>query len=172
MKQLNLNDDDIIIVSDLDEIPDRNIFKNQKINNDELLHCSQDFYYYNLNVKIYRKWIGSKLLNYYTYVKYFDRKPNHLRDNSKCTNKNFTTLYIEKGGWHFSYFGNINFIKNKLRNFAHHECQIYANDDHLKTCINNSISIFPGARDMNYLALEDNDYLPEGYEDLLNIKNF
>jgi len=25
------------------------------------------------------------------------------------------------GGWHLSYFGDINFIKNKINNFAHQE---------------------------------------------------
>ena len=69
ISQLNLNDDDIVILSDLDEIADKNTLR--KIKNDGLsapISClEQDMYYYNLTNKLNDKWCQSKVLNYKTY---------------------------------------------------------------------------------------------------------
>lgn len=42
--------------------------------------------------------------------------PPHYADNNICL--------IEHGGWHFTYLGNTDFAKNKIRNFAHAETNV------------------------------------------------
>ena len=72
VSQLNLVDNDLIILSDLDEIVDKNTINKIKTKYlSEPIYClEQDMYYYNLNNKINKKWYQSKLLNFKTYKKY------------------------------------------------------------------------------------------------------
>ena len=62
--KLNLNENDVIIVSDLDEIPDYNLLSSIKNNTfivNNIYSLEQDFYYYNLNSRMLKKWIFSKI---------------------------------------------------------------------------------------------------------------
>ena len=54
---------------------------------------------------------------------------------SKNYEKNFKV--INNGGWHFTWLGNLEFIKNKLKSFAHTELDTPSvnNDDYIKRCI-------------------------------------
>ena len=110
---LNLSDDDIIIVSDADEIPDTQTLA--EIKNDGLngIFClEQDMYYYNLTCKQRKLWYHSKIMNFKSFI-INNKDPEKIR-MSKCP-------HIQNGGWHFSFFGDINFIRNKLKNFSHQE---------------------------------------------------
>ena len=170
IKELNLNDNDIIHISDADEIPDRNVFlkfKNESYNNARFT-ILQDLYYYNLNCRFKDKWNYAKIINYYTYKNVFNRKPQDIRL------KDFNNyIPIEKGGWHFSYLGDINFIVNKLKNFAHQEFNNnnYTNPEKIETYIKNNVSIFDDLNINNnggkYISFEENDYLPENYQMLI-----
>ena len=160
IKQLNLNNDDIIIISDLDEIPDSNTINNIKNSNlNGIYKLEQDLYYYNLNCKFPYKWITSVMLNYGNYKE----TPQCYRDD-----KNY--LIIKNGGWHFSYFGNIDFIKNKIANFSHCEYNndYILNDDRIKKKIMNNEDLFERSDSINhYIDINDNKYLPNNYKDLL-----
>jgi beta-1,4-mannosyl-glycoprotein beta-1,4-N-acetylglucosaminyltransferase len=131
IQELSLEDDDIIIISDLDEIPNPNILK--RIKNNEIPitinALNMDFYYYNLNSKITdMQWNSSKILlyKYFNELKIKNFTCNMIRVNhSICLNPN--QYIIKNGGWHLSYFGDAHFIKNKLENFAHQE---YNNDEY------------------------------------------
>lgn len=169
--KLNLDDNDIICICDLDEIPDRrilNIFKNiQKIENIPYA-LEQDMYYYNLTCRARNKWYHPKLINYYTYKNIF---------NMNCENIRICQSFyiIKNGGWHFSYFGNVDFIKNKIKHFSHQEYnnEKYLNDEKILQQIKVCGDLF--FRDNNetkchffeYCSIEDNDYLPENYQELL-----
>ena len=69
IQQLKLADDDIIIISDLDEIADKNTLRRIKEDGlDAPISClKQDMYYYNLTNRLTEKWYQSKILNYLTY---------------------------------------------------------------------------------------------------------
>ena len=65
-----------------------------------------------------------------------------LRKNSpKGFSKNYERSFkiINNGGWHFTWLGDLEFIKNKLRSFAHTELNnpVIINDNYIKECINN-----------------------------------
>ena len=159
IKKLNLNNDDIIIISDLDEIPDSNTINNLKKSNfNGIYQLEQDLYYYNLNTKYKDPWISSKILNYGNY----NGSPQSYRGNNYPVIKN--------GGWHFSYFGNIKFIKNKISNFAHSEFNndTILNDERLLKQIKNNKDLYERNECIfNFIDIKDNNYLPKNYKDLL-----
>jgi beta-1,4-mannosyl-glycoprotein beta-1,4-N-acetylglucosaminyltransferase len=159
IKQLNLNSDDIIIISDLDEIPDSNIINYlKKTNFNGIYALEQDFYYYNLNTKLNNTWSASRILNYGNY----NNEPEYIR----------ATFYplIKNGGWHFSYFGDVKFIKNKISNFAHSEFNnnYILNDERLLNQIKNNKDLYERSDcKFKFIDIKDNKYLPNNYEDLL-----
>jgi len=112
--RLNLAPEDIIIVSDLDEIPGPLVL--QKIRKGEIAvdiySLEMKLYYYNLNTVSDEVWKHPKILTF--------KKFKGL--SSTCDDiRRMTCISIPNGGWHLSYFGDTLFIKNKLENFAHQE---------------------------------------------------
>ena len=179
--QISLNDDDYIIVSDVDEIPDPNTLseiKNGKINPFEIYKLKQDFYYYNLNSKQEQIWTHPYIMSYGFFNKY--KKDIEIpiekciyiengykflinRDERMFLNElrlNFTLVsYLEKGGWHLSFFGNEEFIKNKYDNFSHVEISSDSKDlKKIRELINNH----------NKTRIKDNNYLPYKFENYLS----
>jgi beta-1,4-mannosyl-glycoprotein beta-1,4-N-acetylglucosaminyltransferase len=107
LDKINFNDEDIIIISDIDEISDPNtleIIKNYNLNI-EIYSLQMDFYYYNLNSKIVNKWYHSKIISY--------KKYKELNISCQDIREYRNYIIIDNGGWHLSYFGNVEFIKNK-----------------------------------------------------------
>ena len=135
ISQLDLDDDDIVMLSDLDEIADKNTLK--KIREEGLkkpISClEQDLYYYNLNNRLVNKWYQSKVLNYLTYkthiesVEKFDTivRPEYNPDGRHIGHYPI----IKKGGWHFSFFGGVARIKNKIKQFAHAELSHFGDEE-------------------------------------------
>ncbi len=111
--QLMANDD-IVIVGDLDEIPDPVMLK--KIKPQQLpLSVSMLFHNYYMNYQYKKKerwWNGSVLC---TGSQFKENDPQIFRDNRNRYKR------IKKGGWHFSYLGGYEKIKQKLLSFAHTE---------------------------------------------------
>jgi beta-1,4-mannosyl-glycoprotein beta-1,4-N-acetylglucosaminyltransferase len=167
-----LDYNDIIIISDLDEIPDRERLKEIKYcklyDNTRYVLC-QDMYYYNINCKLNETWTHGKFVNYSTYINTFYRKPQEIRLSDSV----YKEIKVEKGGWHFSYFGNLNFIVNKIKNFAHQE---YNNNDFInlnkfRTAIDNNVSIYSNNESKGvFIDIKDNDYLPENHELLIKFQ--
>lgn len=173
IQQLSLTDDDVIIISDLDEIPDPTTLL--KIKNNEInitlnaLHM--DFYYYNLNSKKENMWNGSKILLY----KYFNELHRQnltcsdIRLKNICINQN--EYIIQNGGWHLSYFGDAHFIKNKLENFAHQEYNNneYANVEKIEKRVTMGVDLFerPYNEGIIMIPIKENPYLPPEYETYL-----
>jgi beta-1,4-mannosyl-glycoprotein beta-1,4-N-acetylglucosaminyltransferase len=163
----NLNDDDIIITSDVDEIPNPNILKNTKDNNlvfnDKTLNRLElDMYYYNLYYRIGEgnNWHGIKLMNFYTY------KNIHLsfQDMRVWEHNNYVPI-IEKGGWHLSYFGDISYIINKISSFSHQEYnnEKYTDKETLEYNIKNGINLL-NYTNLQFIPIEENNNLPYKYD--------
>ena len=165
LKQIdnNLSSDDVIIIADLDEIPDPNTLrkiKNIQINViNGISRLEQDFYYYNLNSKRNEKWYHCKIL---TLKKYKEL-------GLTCEEIRFIHCdTIVNGGWHLSYFGDTNFIKNKLENFAHQEYNSakYTDTNEIQKKINNTVDLFgrdTNINSMTFVDIYNNDYLPPLY---------
>ena len=118
---------DIIIISDIDEIPDLNKINFGKIKN-KLILFNQKMCYYKLNLcqKNY-VWVGSRACRKKHLI-----SPQWLRD-LKAKSYPFWRLdmifskikyndifFVDNGGWHFSYLNTAELIEEKLKSYAHH----------------------------------------------------
>ncbi len=123
----NLYNDDIIIISDLDEIPNLKDI-NLKLINNQIFIFNQKMFYYKLNL-FYEdfNWYGSKACKKKNFI-----SPQWLRNiKSKkypkwrldllFSKKKYTNLFhVENGGWHFTCVKTPKDLEKKLLNFAHH----------------------------------------------------
>jgi beta-1,4-mannosyl-glycoprotein beta-1,4-N-acetylglucosaminyltransferase len=156
--KLELNNQDIIIIADVDEIPNPKILEQIK-NKDIVVDINileLDFYYYNLHSKMDHLWHHSKIL---TFEKY-----NEL--NIGCDKIRFYNCPIIKNtGWHLSYFGNEKFIKNKLENFSHQEFNKveFTDEKLIEYRIKNGKDLFDRPTSIITIPIEDNDNLPPDY---------
>jgi beta-1,4-mannosyl-glycoprotein beta-1,4-N-acetylglucosaminyltransferase len=104
----------VVMISDLDEIPNRDAIPRAIRMLEQRLAVSLETrqFYYNLGQCLVEPWpatvvVKKQILNH--------ASPQQLRDT-----KNGNVL-IKKGGWHLTYFGNVDAIRNKIMNFAHQE---------------------------------------------------
>jgi beta-1,4-mannosyl-glycoprotein beta-1,4-N-acetylglucosaminyltransferase len=105
--------DDVILISDLDEIPNpEKIIKYKDFTGIKVFKQNM-FYYYlnNLSLKT-PYWTGTKMLSYQEFLKNESnsQKVRHLRGR-----------LINAGGWHFSYLGGAEKIAEKIKSFSHQE---------------------------------------------------
>jgi beta-1,4-mannosyl-glycoprotein beta-1,4-N-acetylglucosaminyltransferase len=155
---VDLKEDDLIIITDCDEIPDPitlHKIKTEEIDV-EFNSLSMDFYYYNLNAKLDSQWNNGKIISHRMYKE----------SNLSCNSIRYTNCpVIQHGGWHLSYFGDAYFIKNKLENFTHQE---YNNNYFTNiNVIENKLRTFTNLHDAKRISrtsIEDNNYLPPYYD--------
>jgi beta-1,4-mannosyl-glycoprotein beta-1,4-N-acetylglucosaminyltransferase len=57
---------------------------------------------------------------------------------------------IQNGGWHLSFFGNTDFIINKIKNFAHQEHNTEACISDIENNVNNNKCIFDKKKAKKY----------------------
>lgn len=123
---MDCNDDDLIMISDLDEIPDPSVVDNIR-ENKLYNHCvMQDCFYYNINTLAHTNWYGNYV------VKYSDTKDVSL---THLKNKRVDFVKIFKGGWHLSFMGGADRVKTKIESYAHQEY----NNNYIKDQIQNKI---------------------------------
>jgi beta-1,4-mannosyl-glycoprotein beta-1,4-N-acetylglucosaminyltransferase len=155
IQQLKLDDDDIIIIGDVDEIPDSDILSSNLLS--KPISLEMDFYYYNFDCRFKDKWYSSKVLPFGLYKK--NPTPNRIRHVSFEKQP--------KGGWHLSYFGTPEFISNKISNFSHQEYNndLYNNIEKIRNNITNKCDLFN--RGFTF-ENESSDYLPRNYKIVLD----
>ena len=162
----DISDSDVIIITDLDEIPDPNTLDKIKKGDIKITinTLTMDFYYYNLNAKYDSDWTYPKILLYEKYKEI-------IAGNRDCHNIRYDYTHLEKcpiilkGGWHLSYFGDKYFIQNKIFNFSHQELNLpeYTELSKIEERIQNSQYIF-GNNTLDKIKIEDNNYLPMFYD--------
>lgn len=112
VENFDLNDDDVIILSDLDEIPNPNVIVEYQSNNKQNI-CSLDakmFYYY-LNTRVNYDWKAIKIFR----AKDLKKDLHSLRISTEHTE------ILPNGGWHWSFVGGVELMKQKLSAFSHQE---------------------------------------------------
>ena len=116
----NASEDDIIMISDLDEIPNPEKISEFK-NNMQYAAFKQNHYYYKMNLQSIRNpnWFGSRIC-----VKKFLKSPQWLR-NLKFKKRPFWRIdklrlnnIIENGGWHFCNLKNVEELLYKYSNLC------------------------------------------------------
>lgn len=159
----NCHDDDLIILSDVDEIPDLNklnIFNKKN----KYAVFSQKMFNYKINLlnETENNWQGSKIC-----LKKNLKSPQWLR-NLKFKKYPFWRLdkprnlqIIENGGWHFAYLQSPENISKKIKSFAHGEFNKanFANQESIKEKINREKDIFD--RNINYKKVQIDNSFPK-----------
>ena len=106
--------EDVIITSDADEIINPLILQNMDWFDGYNHYVGlQRTFYYKLNVLREEDWMGSRICNWF---KLRNTSVDQLRQSHQDSYR------IEQGGWHWSYFGNVKTIEQKLKACAdsHH----------------------------------------------------
>ena len=140
------SDEDWIIISDIDELPNPNIIQNFD-KRKKYSFFEQQLFYYKFNLKCVSEppWYGSRLC-----VKKYLKSPQWLR-NIKINKKDnllkkiFNDQQILKnGGWHFSSVKKPSEIITKLKSFAHNELvkEYMLNENYIRDKIKNCEDIF------------------------------
>ena len=157
------HDNDLIILSDVDEIPDLkklNMFNKKK----KYAVFSQRMFNYKINLlnETENNWHGSKIC-----LKKNLKSPQWLR-NLKFKEYPFWRIdkpknlqIIENGGWHFAYLQKTENISKKIKSFAHGEFNKsnFSNPEAIKKKIDMGKDIFD--REISYKKVEIDSSFPK-----------
>ena len=121
------DEDDLILISDVDEIPKLSSLNLDQINN-EIILFKQDMFYYKYNLKLPNfKWTGTKAVKKRKFISpqwlrnIKDRKYPFYRLDTIFSDKKYSNIkIINDGGWHFSNIKSPEMIEHKLRSYLHH----------------------------------------------------
>lgn len=164
------DDNDIIIFSDADEIPNLTYFNEQ--HKRKLLRGSvgiflQYLYYYKLNILTSSKnhWEGSRAI-LKKYLKSFKKLRSIVLKNSFLPFWRFDKFKkifkIDQGGWHFSYLMTAEEIANKISSSPHQEFNLdkFKNIEQIKSKINNLEDLYESDKKFEKIPM-NSTYLPE-----------
>jgi len=123
----NAHDEDFILISDLDEIPN---LSNINLNNfkEKLIFFNQEMFYYKFNLKLPNyNWVGTKSCKKKNFVNaqwlrnIKDKNyPFYRLDLLFSKNKYRNIRFIQNGGWHFTNIKTSEEIRHKLSSYLHH----------------------------------------------------
>ena len=137
------SDDDIVCVSDVDEIPRSEKLAEYSVK-DGLVCLEQDLHYYSIDMRCEEKWNWFKILPY-----------SMLKNMTPCQVR-YTEApkTVKNAGWHFSFLGDIDMIIKKIESFAHHEYDNdhFKNRERIKEAIKNKVDVFE--RGMKYSSVK------------------
>ena len=123
----NVSDEDLILISDLDEIPNLENLSFENVNN-KIIIFEQKILYYKLNL-LYDKflWHGTRAIKKKNFL-----SPQWLRNikgkkypkwrlDTLFSKKKYSNVaFIKNGGWHFTCLKTPEQLEKKLLNYAHH----------------------------------------------------
>ena len=118
------DENDILILSDLDEIPNPSVFENLETLKKGNIALELDLYCYFLNGKVFNKeskknikWIGPSITQFKNFRSFHDER-SEARNLFKKDNK---FKKIQNAGWHFTYLGGLKSLSFKIKSTAHTE---------------------------------------------------
>jgi beta-1,4-mannosyl-glycoprotein beta-1,4-N-acetylglucosaminyltransferase len=159
----SIKQDDIIMMSDLDEIPDVDVLKN--INQIKLpTRLCMDLFYYNFGLKTEENWPGTTICNKSLLYRL------NLQELRLDAHNWFPT--IKNGGYHLTYFFSPYDLLYKLNTYGHSPelSKNIKNIEYVKNCLDNKVNLFTGEQ---IISLPINK-LPKNYkflEECLNLNN-
>ena len=124
---IDAKENDIVLISDVDEIPNLLDINFNKIN-EKIILFKQDMFYYKFNLYLPNLiWTGTKgcrkknLINPQWLRNIKDRKYSFYRIDTFFSNNKYRNIkYINNGGWHFTNIKTAKEIEYKLRSYLHH----------------------------------------------------
>jgi beta-1,4-mannosyl-glycoprotein beta-1,4-N-acetylglucosaminyltransferase len=136
-------DDSIVVISDVDEIPNPEAIKSF---DGDMAALEMDLFMFDFKVKSRDPWLHSKILRY-----------GKLKQIGPCQARyahEFEDIpRIKNGGQHLSYFGGIDTIVEKIHNTAHRNIDTpeFTDPEHIRNCIVKGLDLFN--RDIKYEVL-------------------
>ena len=121
------DEEDLILISDVDEIPNLSKINFENINQ-KIILFKQEMFYYKFNLKLPGiEWTGTKgckkkhLINPQWLRNIKDRRYPFYRLDVLFSEKKFINVkIINNGGWHFSNIKTAEEIEHKLKSYLHH----------------------------------------------------
>lgn len=159
--------EDLIIFSDLDEIPDPTKLKLD--GESYLIHMKNLIYFINVE-NTTDKWWGS-IVTKYKNLK--DKPLNKVRNEMKGYNiigntNDLTFSIIENGGWHLTFMGGTNRVQEKIRSYGHQEY----NHPYLLAQVDQKLKSNQDVlnRGVQIVDIDINDYYPTNMIELIKEK--
>jgi beta-1,4-mannosyl-glycoprotein beta-1,4-N-acetylglucosaminyltransferase len=155
---LDCKDNDIILLSDLDEVPNPKVLQElikNGILDDNFYHLMCPIYQYYFNVKKpehLETWYGTKICTY-KYIK--DKESNLLRIDKNAG------IHINNGGWHFSFCGGADLVKDKIQASGHMELNRPDVINNIQRNIDNNQDIYFRYGNQIYDIIKIDDTFPE-----------
>jgi hypothetical protein len=170
---VDIKEDDIIIISDIDEIIRASSLKQVR---EDTEHSLWGFRMPCFNFKFNYMWIYSQPYHIYAMAAKVSRITSEFRSlddlrvrhggvwaNRPVEYDDGADLSIQHGGWHFSSLGSTDFVKNKYRNYAHNEKQgMIEQIDVEKYIAENRTSVGP---EHVFQSVVINNYFPQAIVD-------
>lgn len=128
----NLNNDDIIMFSDADEIPNANTvsFIRDCFDPEQIYNLSQKHFWFYLNCLREDVWYGNTILSFEKFKK---ESVNNLRKWRRG-------YRVANGGWHFSFMGGSDIVKEKIQNYGEQSINTNSITDNIENFIESCIS--------------------------------
>jgi len=184
----NAKDDDLILVSDVDEIFNPQVLS--KINKRNL--CTtihQNFYNYQFNLQVFnvdgtpRLCKLPKAVTYKNLVNFFISEPETLRNVKRSPlRKNWlkwrwlklNTKILSNGGWHFSWVMTPQRIAEKMSTISHTEYDLpeFNNPEHINKVILAAEDIWGRDRKLIVQSLDENTFPPYLVENKYKLADF
>lgn len=170
---VDCKDDDVVLISDLDEIPNPESIK-KYANTRGVKVFKQQMFYYFINCRNITEpyWanISTRMLSYGDFKK---------NDSSAQQVRFLKGKMISEGGWHFSYLGGIEAIMNKIKSFSHQEYQGSFDEKVILERVENGQYLFPDSNNNRYVSFPLDHACPkyirdniEKYKHLINKVNY
>ena len=183
----NAQDNDIIIISDVDEIINsESISQFSHFHLCTILH--QNFYNYKFNIQVLnndgsaRKCKLPKMVKFKVLKKFFLSQPDLLRNVKRRGSVireswlrwnwlKYRTKTLNNGGWHFSWVMTDERISEKMSTISHteHNTPEFNNPDHIRRCVENNQDLWNRQRVMKVIPMTKEffpDYLVNKKDEL------
>ncbi|AEF53545.1 glycosyl transferase [Marinomonas posidonica] len=175
----DFDDDDIILVSDLDEIPSISTFSDSQKEKEKIkpyVYQQHEFRYF-LDYYKATDWLGT-ISSRYSLIK--NTSFNLLRMDSKIIRNLVSKDSVKNAGYHFTSCGGIEMIKEKIQSWGHQEFNNPLILSNLEKNINEGRDIFmrDSGTNLTRVALNDKHFFDseisiilERYQDLISVRD-
>jgi beta-1,4-mannosyl-glycoprotein beta-1,4-N-acetylglucosaminyltransferase len=148
----NCNDDDIVLMSDLDEIPDLSEESFDLCRQHGLVHFRHEMFMYFLNLHKESGWYGTRMMT----GKFV--KPNHSRQIRDHMRDQGVSYF---GGWHWTFIGGHQRMTEKIESYCHQEFNNALIKSYLKKNVQEERDIFFRYGDQKFQLWEFDERFPD-----------
>ena len=148
LEQYGVDNDWIILTSDLDEVPDPNALAWLKNNFDdsEVYGFEQTMFQFYLNVvNTSEPWAGTRACSLETYKKI----------DAETLRQQYMTNILPNAGWHWSFLGGKEMVEKKIKSYAHQEYNSEYIINNIERKMNENKDVFERGFVLKTVAIDD-----------------